>query len=130
MCIRDRPVTSEIISNHVLNPRFVIEQSKPRLIDDLKASRVNDTTSCSDTYRPDTLGNLILQMKRIRTADKDAELLAFAFDFKSAYKHIGVSEDSDKVARLVILDPKTKQPYWCKMKCQPFGSRVSPRNWG
>ena len=69
-------------------------------------------------------------MKRIRAVDKDAELLAFAFDFKSAYKHIGVSKDSDEVARLVILDPETKKPYWCKMKCQPFGSRVSPRNWG
>ena len=125
-----RPVTSDILSTHVLNPRFVIEQNKPRLIDDLKASGVNDTTSCSDTYKPDTLDNLILQMKRIRSVDPNADMKAFTFDFKSAYKHIGISDESDAVSRLVLLNPNDGLPYWCKMKCQPFGSRVSPRNWG
>ena len=30
----------------------------------------------------------------------------------------------------MVLDPVTKRPYVAGMKCQPFGSRVSPRNWG
>ena len=124
------PVTSDILSNHVLNPRFVIEQSKPRLIDDLKASRVNDTTASSDTYRPDTVDNLVLQMKRIRSLDTEADLKVFAFDFKSAYKHIGVSDASEAVNRVVVINPKDRKAYFCRMKCQPFGSRVSPRNWG
>ena len=69
-------------------------------------------------------------MKRIRAADRETEMKVFTFDFKSAYKHIGISAESDVVSRLVLLDPEDHKAYWCKMKCQPFGSRVSPRNWG
>ena len=44
------PVDQRTFSSNLLNPRFVLEKTKPRLIDDLKASSVNYTAACSCTY--------------------------------------------------------------------------------
>ena len=127
-----RPATTDDLTSSIQTPRFVIHQSKPRLIDNLKASRVNETTSCQDTYIPDTVDRLLVQIRTLksRLGDRKADIRAFAFDFKSAYKHIGIDESSQIAANLLILEPKSKKPLVTKMLCQPFGSTLSPRNWG
>ena len=126
-----QPADSDTLKSQILNPRFVIEQNgKHRIIDDLKASRVNDTTACSDTYKPDTLDSLVVHIQKIREFAPSGKVKIFAFDFKSAYKHISVAEESHEAASIVILHPETNEPWFGRLKSQPFGSRVSPRNWG
>ena len=129
-----RPLTEEELQTKILTPRFIVHQSKPRLIDNLKTSRVNETTSCHDTYIPDTLDRLLCQIRSIKqelvTNKRDEAIKAYSFDFQTAYKHIGIHADSKCVANIVFLDPKTLQPLTAEMLCQPFGSTLSPRNWG
>ena len=62
-----RPVRVTLLDlkTRILSPRFCISEThglsaaKFRLIDDLSRSWVNQTTSLSDTYRPQTLGYLL-----------------------------------------------------------------------
>ena len=129
-----RPLTKTELESKILTPRFIVHQSKPRLIDNLKTSRVNETTACHDTYIPDTLDRLLCQIRSIKQEllknKRDEAIKAFSFDFQAAYKHIGIHADSRCVANIVFLDPKTLQPLTAEMLCQPFGSTLSPRNWG
>ena len=129
-----RHVNEDDLNNLIMTPRFIVHQDKPRLIDNLKSSRVNETTSCEDTYVPDTLDRLICQIRAFRNelsrCGRSPEVRAFSFDFKSAYKHIAIEENSLEVANIVILDPTSLLPLTAPMLCQPFGSALSPRNWG
>ena len=123
------------IANTILTPRFIVHQSKPRIIDNLKASRVNETASCGDTYIPDTLDRLACHVRDVRQ-DLDEQGLeqepikTFSFDFQAAYKHISIEKESEKVAQIIFLDPKSKRVLTAQLLCQPFGSSLSPRNWG
>ena len=68
---------SEVGTSHseALNPSFVIEQSgRYRHIDDLKRSRVSYTTFFGDTYKPDSLGALILHNRLIYITSGDVEI--------------------------------------------------------
>ena len=129
-----RPLTESDKATKILTPRFIVHQNKPRLIDNLKTSRVNETTSCHDTYIPDTLDKLLCQIRSLKQElllnGRDDQILAYAFDFQAAYKHIGIHSDSKCVANIVFLEPATLRPLTAEMLCQPFGSALSPRNWG
>ena len=123
------------IREAILTPRFIVHQNKPRIIDNLKASRVNETASCMDTYIPDTLDKLACHVRDVRS-DLDEQklteenILAFSFDFQSAYKHISIEKNSESVSQIIFLDPTSKRVLTAKLLCQPFGSSLSPRNWG
>ena len=125
---------SEILGS-ILTPRFIVHQNKPRIIDNLKVSRVNETASCKDTYIPDTLDKLACHVREVRQDLNEKNLplekiLAFSFDFQSAYKHISIEQKSDCVTQIVFLEPNSKKLLTAKLLCQPFGSSLSPRNWG
>ena len=117
-----------------MTPRFVVHQDKPRLVDNLKSSRVNETASAEDTYIPDSLDRLICQIRafniELHMHSRPSKVQAFSYDFKSAYKHIAIEEHSLNLANIIILEPDTLRPLTGKMLCQPFGSTLSPRNWG
>ena len=129
-----REATQEDLKSKILTPRFIVHQGKPRIIDNLKASRVNETAMRNDTYVPDTLDKLMIKIRSLKISldanKRDDKILAYSFDFKSAYKHIGIDEKSKIAAHIVIIDPLSMKPMIGEMLCQPFGSALSPRNWG
>ena len=129
-----RPVLENDMNDCVMTPRFIVHQDKPRLIDNLKTSRVNETASAEDTYIPDSLDRLICQIRAVKIElqkhSRQSDVKAFSYDFKSAYKHIAIEEHSLNLANIIILEPDTLRPLTGRMLCQPFGSTLSPRNWG
>ena len=129
-----RVATENDLKTKILTPRFIVHQDKPRIIDNLKASRVNETASRSDTYVPDTLDKLMVQIRSLRVnldkLGRSEGIKMFSFDFQSAYKHIGIDKKSKIASTIIILDPVSKLPMIAEMLCQPFGSALSPRNWG
>ena len=129
-----RVATENDLKTKILTPRFIFHQDKPRIIDNLKASRVNETASRSDTYVPDTLDKLMVQIRSLRVnldkLGRSEGIKMFSFDFQSAYKHIGIDKKSKIASTIIILGPVSKLPMIAEMLCQPFGSALSPPKLG
>ena len=88
------PLTDQIASTLPLTPRFALseqhglQERKIRVVDDFKASGINDLLSTVDTAIPDTLDAFLAMSTYFSLVKKEPELLAFAADFSHAYKHV------------------------------------------
>ena len=131
-----RPLEARDCEALVVTPRFAVRQLsnsgkwKTRVIDDLKASRVNETISLSGVYRPEPIECLLGAAKCWAKADPSAKLKVWSIDFEGAYKHIPLNESENDVSHIVLFNPFENKPYVAKLNALPFGSSLSPAGWG
>ena len=125
------PVTDAAIQSIPLSPRFAIWENrneKIRIIDDFKASKVNDLLGLVDTSIPQNL-DVLLGMALVHADHWGEETLrVFSLDFAHAYKHVGVAVDQLDFATVVLADTEGN-PMMATLRTQPFGSRRAPANW-
>ena len=118
-----------------LTPRFAIfgqhgnGPMKVRIIDDMKASDVDDVTSTKDTAVPDSLGVFLAAASYYRLIRPGCDLLAASSDFCHAYKTLGIPEDNGLFST-VLLGPPAGPLMVSRLRTQPFGSTRAPANWG
>ena len=110
----------------VISRRFGLKQGeKVRLIDDLSGSGINQTVQASESPKPhttDVVASALLEMLKFCSG---ASLLGRAFDMKSAYKQMGIHEDSLKVAFVSVFNPKLRRPEIFQLRAVPFGATRS-----
>ena len=101
-------VTNAVLNSVALTPRYAISEShggraaKVRLIDDFRASGINDTISVQDTNIPESLGVFLANLAFIRQLDPEQETRSFSLDFSHAYKHIPITETHREFASIVL----------------------------
>ena len=129
-------VAEDALRSKILPPRFVIKEchgvgdaaSKFRVIDNLRASKINDTCAFKETYRPRNL-NFLSCLTKTRV-EYGKHLQMFSMYFKSEYKHLGrAGRDIDHV-NMIIKNPVCEELMYSEMHTPPFGSRASPSHWG
>ena len=98
------------------------------MIDDLKASKVNDFLGLVDTSIPENLDTFLGMALTRAEAGSSTGLRAFSVDFAHAYKHVGVAADQLDFATIVLGDPDGNA-MMASLRTQPFGSIRSPANW-
>ena len=131
-----RPLEARDCEALVLTPRFAVRQLsnsakwKTRVIDDLKASRVNETISLSGVYRPEPIKCLLGAAKCWATVHPSAKLKVWPIDFEGAYNHIPLNASENDASHIVLLNPFEDKPYVAKLNALPFGSGLSPAGWG
>ena len=129
------PLNEEIMETIPLTPRFAKREqhgnqdAKFRLIDDFKASAVNDLLSTVDTAVPQTLDLFLATCVYYSLISPNTKLLACSMDFAHAYKHIGIPKSQRDFAT-IILTPPGGPVHYAKLHTQPFGSSRAPANWG
>ena len=117
-----------------LSPRFAIDEShgglakKIRVIDDRKASRVNDLLGLVDTSIPQNLDTFLGMALAHAHAGSVGNLRAFSLDFAHAYKHVGVAANQLDFATIVLCGPGGN-PMMATLRTQPFGPSRAPANW-
>ena len=105
-----RPLEARDCEALVLTPRLAVRQLsnsgkwKTRVIDDLKASRVNETISLSGVYRPEPIECLLGAAKCWAKADPSAKLKVWSIDFEGAYKHIPLNASENDVSHIVFVN--------------------------
>ena len=128
------PITEEDMATLPLTPRFArrerigTDQEKTRLIDDFRASGVNETVSTTETDVPDTIDAALALATLYERLQKGLELNSFAVDFTHAYKNIPIPRDQSGIAT-IILAPPNGPPMKASLRTQPFGARRAPANW-
>ena len=86
------PATSDVLDNAPLSPMFAIEEehggweTKLRVIDDFKASQVNDLLELSETCVPDSLDVALAMLAMQAKLQPGAPIRIFSVDFAHAYK--------------------------------------------
>ena len=129
------PLDDIVLDRIPLSPRFAIEEQhgagklKVRVIDDFKASQVNDLLGMVDTSVPETLDVFLAMLLTQGHHNPTADLSAFSVDFAHAYKQVGIAEAQADFATVVLAD-HAGVPHVASLKTQPFGSRRAPANWG
>ena len=128
------PVSEDVIRSIPLSPRFAIEEQhgewskKVRVIDDFKASMVNDLLGLVDTNIPQNLATLLgMALTHAQFRDRQ-NLQVFSLDFSNAYKHVGVAPDQMDFATVVLSDPNGNA-MMATLRTQPIGSTRAPANW-
>ena len=128
------PVTEAALNSIPLSPRFAKwevhgeRERKIRVIDDLKASGVNDLLGVVETSIPENL-DVFLAMARMHEEEAPGRTMQmFSLDFAHAYKHVGIAEDQLDFATIVLCDDKGV-PHMATLHTQPFGSGRAPANW-
>ena len=138
--------------NFVCSRRFVIIQNgKPRVIDDLKESCVNSAYTAVDRlalHDIDFVASIAFLISRLCHQEKqsfslpleDGSVLKGAvhrdfrthaawsircLDLAKAYKQVPVNESSRRFAVLVLHDPSTGQPKFVVTRSLPFGACAS-----
>ena len=129
------PLTEHVAQNLPLSPRFGIWEQhgngpkKVRVIDDFKASKVNDLLALADTCVPETLDVFLAMLVAHGHHGPATELLAYSVDFAHAYKQVAVDATQADFATIVLSNYEGA-PHVATLKTQPFGSRRAPANWG
>ena len=108
--------------------RVGASQEKTRLIDDFRASGVNETVSTVETDVPDTIDAALALASLYERLQPGLELNSFAVAFKNAYKNIPIPLDQQGMAT-IILAPPEGPPMKATLRAQPFGARRAPANW-
>ena len=121
------PLTlEELPTQAVVSRRFGLKQGeKVRLIDDLSGSGINQTVQASESPKPhttDVVASALLEMLKFGSK---TILQGRAFDMKSAYKQMGIHEDSLKVAFVSVFNPSTRRPEIFQLRAVPFGATRS-----
>ena len=139
-------------NNFVCSRRFVIVQNgKPRVIDDLKESCVNSAYAAVDRlslHDIDFVASMVFLISRLCQQDapgfslplEDGSLMGGTvhrdfrthaawsircLDLAKAYKQVPVSEASRRFGVLVLHDPSTGQPRYVVTRSLPFGACAS-----
>ena len=129
------PLDEHVARRLPLSPRFGIWEQhgngprKIRVIDDFKASKVNDLLSTSDTCVPETLDVFLAMLMAHGRHNSKAELQAFSLDFAHAYKQVAVDAARADFATIVLSNYEGV-PHVATLKTQSFGPRRAPANWG
>ena len=121
------PLTlEELPTQAVVSRRFGLKQGeKVRLIDDLSGSGINQTVQASESPKPhttDVVASALLEMLKFGSK---TILQGRAFDMKSAYKQMGIHEDSLKVAFVSVFNPSTRRQKIFQLRAVPFGATRS-----
>ena len=123
------------LKTRILSPRFCISEThglsatKFRLIGDFARSWVDQITSLSDTYRPQT-SDYLLALFRLQAIQGGSGLKVRSVDFTNAYKTIPVHRGPSDVSCIMLFNPVGGFIYRASVIAQPFGSRSAPKNWG
>ena len=120
------PISFESLPDgSVLSRRFGLKQpNKIRLIDDLSGSFINMTVQTNETPRPHTTD--VAASLALGFLERFAgPVLGKTFDLKSAYRQLGISEDSLPFSYIVCFNPRTRQPEVFQMLAVPFGATRS-----
>ena len=112
----------ELPEGAVLSRRFGLKQpNKVRLIDDLSASSINKTVQCNETPRPHTT-DVIASVALSLLERCYGEVLGKTFDLKSAYRQLGIHENSLLFSYIACFDPERRRPVIFQMLAVPFGA--------
>ena len=113
---------SSLPSDAIINRRFGLKQpNKVRLIDDFSGSLVNSTVQSFESPKPhstDVIASVVLSLLSCR----DKNFVGRAYDLKSAYRQLGVSQDSLWASFIVVFNPMKKVPELYQMLAVPFGA--------
>ena len=128
-----RPLTEGIMRPIPLTPRFaeVIADGKLRLIDDFRASGINDLLDVVETDVPQGLDAMLAMTTYYQSINPRAktELRAFSVDFKRSYKQAPLPADQAEFAHVALAAPDGPIMV-AELRTQPFGSPRAPANWG
>ena len=109
-------------SDAIINRRFGLKQpNKVRLIDDFSGSWVNSTVQSFESPKPhstDVIASVVLSLLSCR----DKNFVGRAYDLKSAYRQLGVRQDSLWASFIVVFNPMKKVPEVYQMLAVPFGA--------
>ena len=109
-------------SDAIINRRFGLKQpNKVRLIDDFSGSLVNSTVQSFESPKPhstDVIASVVLSLLSCR----DKNFVGRAYDLKSAYRQLGVRQDSLWASFIVVFNPMKKVPEVYQMLAVPFGA--------
>ena len=113
---------SSLPSDAIINRRFGLKQpNKVRLIDDFSGSLVNSTVQSFESPKPhstDVIASVVLSLLSCR----DKNFVGRAYDLKSAYRQLGVRQDSLWASFIVVFNPMKKVPEVYQMLAVPFGA--------
>ena len=113
---------SSLPSDAIINRRFGLKQpNKVRLIDDFSGSLVNSTVQSFESPKPhstDVIASVVLSLLSCR----DKNFVGRAYDLKSAYRQLGVRQDSLWASFIVVFNPMKKAPEVYQMLAVPFGA--------
>ena len=91
-----------------LTPRYAQEEQhgnqakKIRLIDDFRASGLNNTVSANDTNIPDGLDSFVAICSNYQRMLQGRTLMACSVDFSHAYKHVPLLQSQEEFAKIVF----------------------------
>ena len=128
------PLTPLMAETIALTPRYIIEEqhgdrkTKTRLIDDFRASGVNNLISTVDTNIPGNLDVFLAVATFYKLISPSARLLATVVDYKNAYKNLPVCKQHDEFAA-ILIGPPTGELMVAYLRTLLFGSRRSPASW-
>ena len=113
---------SSLPSDAIINRRFGLKQpNKVRLIDDFSGSLVNSTVQSFESPKPhstDVIASVVLSLLSCR----DKRFVGRAYDLKSAYRQLGVRQNSLWASFIVVFNPMKKAPEVYQMLAVPFGA--------
>ena len=120
------PISFESLpEGSVLSRRFGLKQpNKIRLIDDLSGSFINMTVQSNETPRPHTT-DVAASLALGFLERYSGPVVGKTFDLKSAYRQLGIAEDSLPFSYIVCFNPHTRRPEIFQMLAAPFGASRS-----
>ena len=128
------PISDRAMRQIPLAHRFaLLEQrgegaQKVRIIDDLKASQINDLLGLADACLPESLGGFLSMLLAHGSCDGSADVIGSSLDCAHAYKHAGIASDQLDFATVILTAP-AGAPCMASLRTQPFGPRRAPANW-
>ena len=117
-----------------ISHRFAMDQgpeeddAKIRVIDDFRASKVNDMLSMGDTAVPQNLDVVFGIASMFTQLGCARPLRACVVDFAHAYKHVGIPAPQYDFAS-IVLPNASGTPMVASLRTHPFGSSRAPANW-
>ena len=113
---------SELPEGATVSRRFGLRQpNKIRLIDDLSGSNVNKTVQTNESPKPQTL-DVVASIALYLLEKIPSQVLGATFDLKSAYRQLGIKEESLLFAFVACYNPHTREPEIFRMSAVPFGA--------
>ena len=98
------PIDEIVMRTVPLTPRFAVKgaggQGKIRLIDDFRASGINDVFQTEDTDVPEGLNALLAISNFYKRVNSAVSLQAFSVDFQHAYKNVPMCRRQGEFAKI------------------------------
>ena len=106
----------------IVSMRFGLRQpNKIRLIDNFSGSMVNATVQSFESPKPhttDVVASVLLSLLDC----KNKQFLGRAYNLKSAYRQLGVHEDSLWASCISVFNPRANRPEIFQLLAVPFGA--------